>query len=58
MAGITGVLTGSELSKFLGRYTRKAEAIVCSMGMLIGTPFLFFALIVAQYKTLYVAMVS
>jgi len=57
-AGIVGTLIGSELSKFLGRYTRKAEAIVCSMSMLLGTPFLFMALVVVQYKVIMVSWVS
>ena len=58
VAGICGTLSGSELSKALGKRTRKAEAIVCSIGMLMGTPFLFLALAVAQYKNLYLAWVS
>ena len=58
MAGISGTVSGSELSKFLGRRTRKAEAIVCAMGMLLGTPLLFLALSVPQFKHLYVAWVS
>ena len=58
VAGICGTLSGSELSKALGKRTRKAEALVCSIGMLCGTPFLFLALVVAQYKNLYLAWVS
>ncbi len=49
-AGIVGTVMGSELSKFLGQYTRKAEALVCSMAMLVGTPFLFMSLVVVQYQ--------
>ena len=58
VAGISGTLAGSELSKQLGRFTRKAEAIVCAAGMLLATPFLFLAIVVAQYRQLYVAWVS
>lgn len=55
VAGISGTVAGSELSKQLGKYTRKAEAIVCATGMLLATPFLFLAIVVAQYRQLYVA---
>lgn len=55
VAGILGTVMGSELSKFLGRHTRKAEAIVCCMSMMVGTPFLFMALVVVQYKVIYVS---
>ena len=58
MAGISGTVAGSELSKQLGKFTRKAEAIVCASGMLLATPFLFLAIVVAQYRLLYVAWVS
>ena len=57
IAGISGTVFGSELSKFLSRYTRKAEALVCSLGLLVGAPFLFFSLTVVQYKQIYVAWV-
>ena len=46
------------MAKFLGKYTRKAEALVCAAGMLLSTPFLFLALTVAQYRVLPVAWVS
>lgn len=57
VAGISGTLTGSEMAKFLGKYTRKAEALVCAAGMLLSTPFLFLALTVAQYRVLPVAWI-
>lgn len=50
LAGIVGTISGSELSKFLGRYTRKADAIVCTLGVSLGTPCLFAALTVVQYR--------
>lgn len=50
LAGIFGTLSGSELSKFLSRYTRKSDAIVCSLGVAVGTPCLFLALTVVQYR--------
>ena len=57
-AGIFGTVIGSELAKFLNRYTRKAEAIVCSVSMLVATPFLYLSLTVVQYKILYVSYVT
>lgn len=45
LSGLFGVLAGS----YLGRYTRKwipaADAVVCSVGLFVSSPFLFFALI-------------
>ena len=58
LAGIFGTLSGSELSKFLGRYTRKAEAIVCTLGVAMGTPCLYLALTVVQYRIMPLAWVS
>lgn len=57
IAGILGTVSGSELAKFLGKYTRKADALVCSLGMMVATPFLFLALTVVQYQQIYVAWV-
>ena len=56
-AGILGTLCGSELSKFLNRFTRKAEALVCSASLLTAVPFLFVSLTVVQYKVIYVSWV-
>lgn len=58
LAGIFGTLSGSELSKFLGRYTRKSEAIVCALGISVGTPFLYLALTVVQYRIMTLSWVS
>lgn len=58
VAGIVGTLMGSEMAKFLGRYTRKAEAIVCALSMIMGTPFLFISLVVVQYRVIYVSWVA
>ncbi len=52
VAGISGTLAGSELSKFLGRYTKKAEAYVCSLSLLVGTPLLFLALNILEIRLL------
>ena len=57
-AGISGTVTGSELSKYLGRYTRKSEALVCSLGMMVSAPLLMVAIAVVHYEQLYVAWVG
>ena len=58
LAGILGTLSGSELSKFLGKYTRKADAIVCALGVGLGTPCLYVALTVVQYRIMALSWVS
>lgn len=57
VAGIVGTLSGSELSKFLGRYTRKSDAIVCALGVGVGTPCLYLALTVIQYRIMVLSWV-
>lgn len=57
-AGILGTISGSELAKFLSRYTRKAEALVCSISLLTAVPFLFISLTVVQYKIIYISWVT
>ena len=58
IAGILGTAAGSELSKFLGKYTCRAEAIVCSFSMLLAVPFLYLSLLVVQYKIVYISLIS
>ena len=50
MAGLVGTLSGSGLSKLLSFRTRQNDTLVCAIGLLVGAPFLFFALIVGQYN--------
>jgi MFS family permease len=57
VAGIVGTLSGSELAKFLGHYTRKSDAIVCILGVSLGTPCLFLALTVVQYRIMFLSWV-
>ena len=57
LAGLMGTVFGSGMSKFLSRWTRKSDALVCSVSMLLGGPFLFLALLLARYE-LYAAWVS
>ena len=49
VAGLTGTLSGSELSKLIGRWSRKAECLVCALSLLGSVPFIFFGLVIAQY---------
>jgi hypothetical protein len=58
VAGISGTVIGSELSKFFSRYTRKAEAFVCSISLLTSIPFLFLSLTVVQYQVIYVSWIT
>jgi len=57
VAGIIGTVAGSELSKLFNRYTRKAEAFVCSISLLCSIPFLYLALTVLQYKVIVVSWI-
>ena len=57
VAGIAGTIGGSELSKLLGRWTRKSEALVCSISLFCSIPFLFLALTVVQYKVITVSWI-
>lgn len=58
VSGIAGTVCGSELSKLFSRYTRKAEAFVCSISLLGSIPFLYLSLTVVQYKVIYVSWVT
>jgi hypothetical protein len=44
IAGLVGTISGSELSKFIGRWTNQSDCLVCAIGLLVGSPFLFLAL--------------
>ena len=49
VAGLTGTLSGSELSKLIGRWSKRAECWVCALSLLGSVPFIYFGLIIAQY---------
>ena len=49
IGGLTGTLFGSELSKFLSKYTGRSDMYVCAIGMLLSGPLLFITLTVTQY---------
>ena len=57
IAGIFGTLAGSELSKWISRYSGKADCIVWAVGLLLGSPFMFLALTVGNYS-MYLSWVS
>lgn len=58
VAGFAGTVCGSELSKFFNKYTHKAEAIVCSMSVILAIPVLYISLTVVQYKIIYLSWVT
>ena len=44
IAGLVGTVSGSELSKFLSRWTDQADCIVCAFGLLVGSPLMYFTI--------------
>ncbi|XP_033748857.1 protein spinster homolog 1-like isoform X2 [Pecten maximus] len=50
-AGLTGVAIGGETSRRLKDRYPRADPVICACGMLVGAPFLFFALYVSRYNT-------
>ena len=58
VGGILGTFCGSELAKHLNRYTKKAEAIVCSGSLICALPFLYISLTVVQYQQVYLCWVT
>lgn len=48
VTGIIGVALGAELARVYRKYNKKSDALVCGIGLLASTPFLFFALYVAD----------
>ena len=50
IGGLTGTLFGSELSKFLSKYTGRSDMYVCALGMLLSGPLLYITLTVTQYS--------
>ncbi len=57
LAGIFGTIAGSELSKLISRKTEQADCIVCAIGLLGCSPFLFLALTLGNYN-MYISWVS
>lgn len=50
IGGLTGTLFGSEMSKFLSKYTGRADMYVCALGMLLSGPILYITLTIAVYS--------
>ena len=50
IGGFAGTLFGSELSKFISKYTGRADMYVCALGMLLSVPLLYITLTVTQYS--------
>ncbi|XP_019848762.1 PREDICTED: protein spinster homolog 1-like [Amphimedon queenslandica] len=44
IAGLVGTVSGSELSKFISRWTDQADCIVCALGLLVGSPLMYCAI--------------
>ena len=53
VAGVLGVLIGSESARRYKRINRKAEALVCAFGMLLSVPFTYFALVLADRQIIF-----
>ena len=49
-AGLCGTLAGSEMSKFISRWTKTSDSIVCALGLLVCSPILFLALTLGNYN--------
>ena len=50
-AGIIGVALGTEIARWYRKRNPRADPLTCAFGMLSCMPFLFFALVMAQYST-------
>lgn len=50
-AGFIGVALGAESSRRYKKRNPRADPIICSIGLLVCTPFLFFALVMSRYQT-------
>ncbi|KAI6649031.1 Protein spinster isoform X4 [Oopsacas minuta] len=50
IGGLTGTLFGSELSKFISKYSGRADMYVCALGMLLSGPLLYLTLTVTVYS--------
>ncbi|KAL4223098.1 Protein spinster 3 [Mactra antiquata] len=50
-AGFIGVAIGAQSSKIYKRRNPRADPLICALGLLVCTPFLFFALVLSRYQT-------
>lgn len=49
-AGFIGVALGAESSRRYKKINPRADPLICAMGLLVCTPFLFFALVMSRYQ--------
>lgn len=49
IAGFVGVAVGSESARRYKKYNPRADPIICAIGLLSCTPFIFFALLISEY---------
>ena len=50
-AGFIGVAIGAESSRRYKKINPRADPLICALGLLLCTPFLFFALVLSRYQT-------
>ena len=50
-AGFIGVALGAESSRRYKKINPRADPLICAGGLLVCTPFLFFALVMSRYNT-------
>lgn len=50
-AGFIGVALGAESSRRYKKINPRADPLICAIGLLVCTPFLFFALVMSRYQT-------
>jgi len=51
VAGFLGVGLGAESSRRLKKINPRADPLICAFGLLVCTPFLYFALVLSRYQT-------
>ena len=50
ISGAIGTISGSELSKFISRWTQQADCIVCGFGLLLAAPFIYLCFLLFSYN--------
>lgn len=50
-AGFIGVALGAESSRRYKKINPRADPLICALGLLVCTPFLFFALVMSRHQT-------
>uniref|UniRef100_A0AAV2KD68 Protein spinster homolog 1 n=1 Tax=Knipowitschia caucasica TaxID=637954 RepID=A0AAV2KD68_KNICA len=51
VSGVVGVASGVQLSRYLRRFTDRADPLVCAAGLLLSAPFLYLAIVTAERST-------